>query len=104
MTRIAVVAMGEMGAGVARRLVERGAEVFTSLAGRSGASAERARAAGVTETDDSALIETDMLLSIVPPAAAGATAERFLPLIAKAGNKAGKKPVYIDCNAIAPQT
>jgi len=100
MTRIAVVAMGEMGAGVARRLVERGAQVFTSLAGRSGASAERARAAGVTATDDAALIETDMLLSIVPPAAAGATAERFLPLIAKAG----KKPVYIDCNAIAPQT
>jgi len=100
MTRIAVVAMGEMGAGVARRLVERGAEVFTSLAGRSDASAERARAAGVTATNDSALIETDMLLSIVPPAAAGATAERFLPLIAKAS----KRPVYIDCNAIAPQT
>jgi 3-hydroxyisobutyrate dehydrogenase-like beta-hydroxyacid dehydrogenase len=54
----------------------------------------------VTATDDSALIETDIFLSIVPPAAAGATAERFLPLIAKAG----KKPVYIDCNAIAPQT
>ncbi len=100
MTRIAVVAMGEMGAGVARRLVERGAQVFTSLVGRSSASAERAKAAGVTATDDSALVETDMLLSIVPPSAAAATAERFLPLIAKAG----KKPTYIDCNAIAPQT
>ena len=47
MTVIAVVAMGEMGAGVAARLVERGARVLTSLAGRSEASAKRAAAAGV---------------------------------------------------------
>ncbi|ETR75336.1 6-phosphogluconate dehydrogenase [Afipia sp. P52-10] len=101
MTVIAVVAMGEMGAGVARRLVERGATVLTSLVGRSGASAERAKAAGVGAVDDAALVgEADMILSIVPPAAAGATAERFLPLI----EKAARKPVFIDCNAIAPQT
>src|SRR5437868_2984004 len=102
MTRIAVVAMGEMGSGVARRLVERGAKVVTSLAGRSGASAERARAAGVTVVnDDAALVaDSELLLSIVPPAVADATADRFRPLIAKAE----RKPVYIDCNAIAPQT
>jgi 3-hydroxyisobutyrate dehydrogenase-like beta-hydroxyacid dehydrogenase len=102
MTRIAVVAMGEMGSGVARRLVERGATVVTSLAGRSGASAERARGAGVTVvSDDAALVaDSDLFLSIVPPAVAGATAERFLPLIANTK----RKPVYIDCNAIAPQT
>jgi putative dehydrogenase len=101
MTVIAVVAMGEMGAGVAARLVERGARVLTSLNGRSEASAKRAAAAGVQVTDDAGLIaEAEMLLSIVPPAAAGATAERFLPLI----EKAAKKPVFIDCNAIAPQT
>lgn len=101
MTVIAVVAMGEMGAGVAARLVERGARVLTSLAGRSSASAERAKAAGVSIVDDVALIaDAEMLLSIVPPSAAGATAERFLPLI----EKAARKPVFIDCNAIAPQT
>jgi 3-hydroxyisobutyrate dehydrogenase-like beta-hydroxyacid dehydrogenase len=93
--------MGEMGAGVAARLVERGARVLTSLAGRSDASAKRAKQAGVAVTDDAGLIaEADMFLSIVPPSVAGATAERFLPLI----EKAAKKPVYIDCNAIAPQT
>jgi L-threonate 2-dehydrogenase len=101
MTVIAVVAMGEMGAGVAARLVERGARVLTSLAGRSSASAERAKAAGVSIVDDAALIaDAEMLLSIVPPSAAGATAERFLPLI----EKAARKPIFIDCNAIAPQT
>jgi putative dehydrogenase len=101
MTVIAVVAMGEMGAGFAQRLVERGARVLTSLSGRSEASAKRANAAGVTVTDDATLItEAEMFLSIVPPSVAGATAERFLPLI----EKAARKPVFIDCNAIAPQT
>lgn len=101
MSVIAVVAMGEMGSGFAQRLNERGARVLTSLAGRSAASEKRAKAAGAILTDDAGLIaEADMLLSIVPPAVAGATAERFLPLI----EKAARKPVYIDCNAIAPQT
>jgi putative dehydrogenase len=101
MTTIAVIAMGEMGASVARRLVDKGAEVLTSLAGRSPASAERARLAGAVSTDDRTLIaESDMLLSIVPPSSAAATAARFLPLI----EQAGRKPVYIDCNATAPQT
>jgi 3-hydroxyisobutyrate dehydrogenase-like beta-hydroxyacid dehydrogenase len=101
MSVIAVVAMGEMGSGFAQRLNERGARVLTSLAGRSAASEKRAQAAGAILTDDAGLIaEADMLLSIVPPAVAEATAERFLPLI----EKAARKPVYIDCNAIAPQT
>ncbi|HEY3813460.1 MAG TPA: DUF1932 domain-containing protein [Caulobacteraceae bacterium] len=101
MVTIAVVAMGEMGSGVAGRLVERGARVVTSLAGRSGASAERAKAAGVEVIDDQAVAnEADLFLSIVPPAAAAETAERFRPLIAASP----KKPLYIDCNATAPQT
>ncbi len=52
--------------------------------------------------DDATLIaEAEMFLSIVPPSRGRrATAERFLPLI----QKAERKPVYIDCNAIAPQT
>lgn len=102
MTTIAVVAMGEMGSGVARRLAERGARVVTSLGGRSAASAKRAADAGVAiVADDAALIaQADMLLSIVPPSVAGETTQRFLPLIAAAA----RRPVYIDCNAIAPQT
>ena len=101
MVTIAVVAMGEMGSAVAGRLVERGARVLTSLAGRSGASAERAKAAGVEVVDDQALVDqAQMILSIVPPAAAAETAERFRKLIAASKQKSR----YIDCNAIAPQT
>jgi 3-hydroxyisobutyrate dehydrogenase-like beta-hydroxyacid dehydrogenase len=99
---VAVVAMGEMGSGVAARLVERGAVVRTSLEGRSAASALRAKAAGVEiASDDEDLVAgADFVLSIVPPARAGELAERLLGPIRAAGGGA----VYVDCNAIAPQT
>ncbi len=101
MTTIAVIAMGEMGGGIARRLVERGARVVTSLSGRSAASADRAKALGVEAMSDQEMIDAaSIFLSIVPPSAAAATADRLLPLI----EKSASKPVYIDCNAIAPQT
>ncbi len=101
MTTIAVIAMGEMGAGMARRLVERGARVLTSLAGRSAASAERARDAGVEPVSDAELVEAaELFLSIVPPANALQLAERFRPLIARSS----RKLFYVDCNANAPRT
>jgi|WetSurMetagenome_2_1015567.scaffolds.fasta_scaffold18801_3 L-threonate 2-dehydrogenase len=99
---VAVIAMGEMGSGVAARLVERGAKVRTSLAGRSASSAERAKAAGVeAAADDEALVAgADFILSIVPPARAGDLARRLAPAI----RAANPSVVYVDCNAIAPQT
>src|SRR6476661_5182719 len=75
---IAVIAMGEMGSGVARRLHERGATVITSLAGRSAASGARAQKAGAipVATDDELAAQADFILSIVPPGDAVALAER----------------------------
>ena len=40
---VAVIAAGMMGAGVGRRLADHGVKVLTSLAGRGGSTAERAR-------------------------------------------------------------
>lgn len=101
MVTIAVVAMGEMGSGIARRLVERGARVVTSISGRSAASIQRAADAGVAPLGDEDIVaQADIFLSIVPPVAAGQTAARYLPLIEASPNK----PIFIDCNAIAPQT
>lgn len=101
MTTIAVIAMGEMGSGIAGRLVERGARVLTSLEGRSAASADRAKAAGVEAVGDQDLVEqAELVLSIVPPVSAPATAARFCELADRSANK----PMYVDCNAIAPQT
>jgi 3-hydroxyisobutyrate dehydrogenase-like beta-hydroxyacid dehydrogenase len=100
--RIAVVATGEMGGGIAARLKARGAEVFTSLAGRSEASRVRARAAGITVIDDDAALiaNVEIFLSVVPPDRARALAERFAPGLARAGGKI----LYADCNAVAPET
>jgi 3-hydroxyisobutyrate dehydrogenase-like beta-hydroxyacid dehydrogenase len=99
---VGVIAMGEMGSGVARRLHERGATVITSLAGRSAASAARAEKAGAipVATDDEFVAQAGFILSIVPPGDAVALAERLAPAI----KRAGRKTVYVDCNAVSPQT
>jgi 3-hydroxyisobutyrate dehydrogenase-like beta-hydroxyacid dehydrogenase len=99
---IVVIAPGEMGAGIGARLVARGARVRTSLAGRGQASAERARRAGMSPVeDDGALLEgADVVLSIVPPAVALPLAERLAPVLAGMATK----PVFADCNAVAPAT
>ncbi|HUB96105.1 MAG TPA: DUF1932 domain-containing protein [Stellaceae bacterium] len=98
-TSVVVIAQGEMGAGIGARLSAHGARVLTSLAGRSKASAARAEAAGMTAIDDDSRLvaEADFLLSVIPPGDAVAFAHRFVPHL----TKSGKKPVFIECNAIS---
>ena len=100
--RVAIVAPGEMGSAIARELRQGGASVSTSVAGRSAASRARAEREGfvLAPDDDALLAGCDLLLSVVPPDAAIALAERFAPALARAAHK----PVYVDCNAIAPAT
>ena len=95
---VAVVAQGAMGAGVGARLVERGLHVITSLAGRSEASAKRAKAAGMVAVSDQECAQADFFLSICPPSDALALAEKMAALIAPND----KKPIYVDCNAVSP--
>ena len=97
---VAVVAQGAMGAGVGARLVERGLHVITSLAGRSEASAKRAKAAGMVAVSDQECAQADFFLSICPPSDALALAEKMAALIAPND----KKPIYVDCNAVSPPT
>jgi len=97
---VAIIAPGNMGAAVGGRLTENKVNVLTSLAGRSQASAARAKAAGMTAVADAQLTESDFLLSIVPPGDALALAQRLAPVL----GAANKKPVYVDCNALSPQT
>jgi 3-hydroxyisobutyrate dehydrogenase-like beta-hydroxyacid dehydrogenase len=97
---VAVIAQGAMGSAVGRRLVERGIAVTTSLAGRSAASAMRARAADMIAVSDEEVARADFFLSIVPPAEALALAEKMAQLIARSN----RKPIYIDCNAVNPPT
>src|SRR5438270_9299677 len=80
---IAVVAQGSMGAGVGKRLHESGAEVRTLLSGRSAASAERARTAGMKPAaDEKALLQgADFFLSILPPGEAENLARYLAPAL-----------------------
>jgi 3-hydroxyisobutyrate dehydrogenase-like beta-hydroxyacid dehydrogenase len=54
----------------------------------------------MTAVADAQLTESDFLLSIVPPGDALALAQRLAGVL----GAANKKPVYVDCNALSPQT
>ncbi|SRR5579885_193943 len=99
---VAIIGAGEMGAAVGRRLMIRGARVVTSLQGRSRDSAARVSRAGLEVIDDDAELvrDADFVLSIVPPAAALEVAERLQPALARSRSR----PIFADCNAIAPAT
>ena len=97
---VAVIAAGSMGAAVGKVLSGRGVTVLTSLQGRSAATAERARAAGITPADDREIAAADFILSIVPPGDAVSLAQRLTPIL----KDSNTKPVYVDCNAVSPQT
>lgn len=97
---VAIVAPGNMGAAVGRRLVDHGVTVLTTLAGRSSESVARARAAGMTAVEPGRLVEAEWVLSILPPAQA-------LPFAHQAAQwleGATLKPVFVDCNAVSPET
>jgi 3-hydroxyisobutyrate dehydrogenase-like beta-hydroxyacid dehydrogenase len=100
MTRVTIMAQGGMGAATAARLVAHGVEVRTVTAGRSAASAERAATAGMKSVSEKEAVAVDFFLSIVPPAEAIPLAERFAPHL----KAAAKKPVYVDLNAVSPET
>src|SRR4051812_42042339 len=97
---VAVIAPGNMGAAVGACLTGHGASVVTSLQGRSAASVKRAQDAGMRDASDTEIAGADFLLSIIPPGDAKALAEKLKPAL----QAANRKPVYVDCNAVSPDT
>src|SRR5271168_2178287 len=89
-----------MGSAVARSLRRHGVRVLTSVEGRSDASAARAAAAGMEVVSAVDLVNAGYVLSIVPPSAAVACARQLAPFLLNSNNK----PVFVDCNAVSPQT
>jgi 3-hydroxyisobutyrate dehydrogenase-like beta-hydroxyacid dehydrogenase len=97
---VGIIAQGQMGGAVGARLTENGLTVVTALEGRSAASVARAQAARMTPVTLEEFCSADIILSIVPPGEAENLARRLAPhLIA-----ARRKPVYVDCNAVNPET
>lgn len=97
--RLAVLGAGQMGSAVGATLTNHGVEVLTPLEGRSAATRERARAAGMREASWSECAACDIALSIVASSQALPVAERFAAEL----GEAGPRPVFVDCNAIEPR-
>ena len=97
-----VVSPGDMGQAVSMRLKACGYGVYTALEGRSTRTAELAKAAGLEDCGsvDRLIATCDAVFSILNPGAALEKARE----IAAAIRKSGKKILFVDCNAIAPQT
>ena len=96
---VAVVAPGMMGAAVGGRLAAHGLKVLTSLTGRSAETVARAKSAGLAAADEE-IAAADFILSILPPGDAVSLAQRFAPAL----SASNAKPVFVDCNAVSPQT
>src|SRR5437899_11250118 len=77
-TAVGILSPGEMGSGVGTVLHQHGLRVLTCLAGRGPESRERAARAGFEDRPDleSLVRDCDVLLSILPPAVAGAGADQ----------------------------
>ena len=99
---IGIVSAGDMGHQVGRTLREGGFRVVTALDGRSARSRALAETAGIEDAGGLAtlLVTAELVLSIMPPAAALGFASDAAALM-KTG---GDRPLFVDCNAIAPAT
>jgi len=100
--RIGILSPGEMGGAVACTLADRGFAVCVALNGRSERTRALAAQAGLTNVGsiDQLVRQSDLVLSILVPSAATVAAQQ----VAAAMRATGSRPMYADCNAIAPQT
>lgn len=96
MTVVGLLHPGEMGAAIGGALRARGETVLWASTGRSDATAERAEQAGFEDVGEIAEVcrRSEILLSICPPHAAVE--------VARAAE--GLAGIYVDANAISPQT
>jgi 3-hydroxyisobutyrate dehydrogenase-like beta-hydroxyacid dehydrogenase len=95
---IGVLHPGEMGAAVGAAARQNGARVIWASADRGPATRARAQAAGLEDvgTVPHLVAESGMILSICPPAAAPDVARNVAAL--------GFRGVYVDGNAVSPDT
>jgi 3-hydroxyisobutyrate dehydrogenase-like beta-hydroxyacid dehydrogenase len=99
---VAVVGTGDMGSAVGAMFRRQAYRVVTDLTGRSALSRELAERARLEDLGslEAVVAAADILLAILPPAAAFDFAARA----AAAVRSAGKALLYADCNAVAPAT
>ncbi|KAL6868410.1 6-phosphogluconate dehydrogenase [Trichoderma novae-zelandiae] len=103
-TKVGILSLGDMGAGIARLLIAHGYPVSTNCQGRSEDTVERARNAGVEllSSDLELVQQSSVIFSVVPPRDAEATAQRIVDALS--GGSRQETLYYVDLNAVAPST
>ena len=99
---VGIISAGDMGAAIGNVLTHAGLDVITPLAGRSPLTLTRAAESGMRDVGsvDALVREADLVLSVLVPG----EAERIADDVIAAMQAVDKRPPFVDCNAIAPQT
>ena len=102
MTTVGIISPGAMGSAVGAAYLAAGNRVVATVSGRSARTAGLAEQAGLELLPDLDAVvgESELVLSIVPPGEAGATAAA----IAAAASRTGSRPLVADWNAVSPAT
>ena len=99
--RVGIVSAGAMGSAIGRALRDGGAEVVTTLDGRSERTARLAREVGLECMPDldSVVRDAEVVLSVAPPD----QAEAIAGAIGAAATRTSASPLVADLNAISPR-
>ncbi|KAI0478548.1 6-phosphogluconate dehydrogenase C-terminal domain-like protein [Xylariaceae sp. FL0804] len=109
LAKIGIISIGDMGVGIAKLLIAHGFSVASNCQGRSEYTISRARSAGVEllTSDEALASQCAVILSVVPPRDATATARRVVDAVTGPVRRDGDSdgPLYFaDLNAVAPST
>ncbi|KAG5981377.1 hypothetical protein E4U55_002998 [Claviceps digitariae] len=101
-TKVGILSMGDMGAGIARLLVARGFTVMTNCQD----TIDRANAAnvGIVPSDLHLVNQCQVILSIVPPRDAHATAQRVADALSGRPASEHEPIFFVDLNAVSPSS
>jgi 3-hydroxyisobutyrate dehydrogenase-like beta-hydroxyacid dehydrogenase len=98
---VGILSPGDMGQAIASVLNQNGLRTIAALDDRSQRTRQLAAAANIQDVGSltQLVIESDVVLSVLVPAAAAEVAQQVAEVI----NNVGKQILYVDANAIAPQ-
>ena len=99
---VGIMSTGEMGAAIGKVLRDNGLDVATCLDRRSELTRLRAQEAGIRDvpSTNDLVRQSDLVISVLVPSETTELAKR----IADSVIRIGTRPVFADCNAVAPQT
>ncbi|MCC5636972.1 DUF1932 domain-containing protein [Nostoc sp. CHAB 5844] len=98
---VGILSPGDMGQAIASILNQHGLKTIAALENRSPRTRQLAAAANIQDVGSltQLVIESDVVLSVLVPAAAAKVAQQVAQVI----TNVGKQILYVDANAVAPQ-